>query len=206
MSRETLLPSASAGAGRERVVIDHERHATDWYVDPSWCTDLLLDRIPFSGPTHDPCCGSGTIPKAIAARHNIVQDYSGSDLVYRGYGEGGRDFLSDPGPYTNLIFNPPYKIAEQFILHAVGIAKGKVAALVNLKFLASQGRRQRLFKPHPPMAVLILSRRPSMPPGGSGIEAKGGTADYCWLVWDNTPGRLNGRPPIAGIPQIDWLA
>lgn len=203
MSRATILPAASAGASRERVVTDHARVASDWYVEPGWCTELLLQAVDFVGPIWDPCCGCGTIPKTIQRCGNITNGYGGSDLVYRGYGEGGRDFLADPGPWFNLIFNPPYNIAEQFILHALDVASCKVAALVNLKFLASQGRRERLFKPHPPAAVLILSRRPSMPPGGSGIEAKGGTADYCWVVWENEIVRKAdpGKHPIVG-----WLA
>lgn len=199
MSRESLLPTASGGAARERIVTDHERHNTDWYVDPAFCTELLLSAVPFLGPIWDPCCGGGTIPKVVAEFWPNGVGNGGSDLIYRGWGIGGRDFFQATGPYCNLIFNPPYKIAEQFILHALGVASRKVAALVNLKFLASQGRRERLFNAKRPAEVLILSRRPSMPPGGSGVEAKGGTADYCWIVWDQE--RLQFDQPI-----IRWLA
>lgn len=191
MSGATLLPSASGGQSRARVVIDHDRHADDWYVEPAWAVQLLLGTVPFIGPIHDPCCGGGTIPKTCGG--------SGADLVYRGYGEGNRDFFNEWGPFDNLIFNPPYKVAEQFILHALAVTARKVAAIVNIKFLASQGRRERLFIRHPPMAVLVLSRRPSMPPGGTDIPAKGGTADYCWICWDNDP--VDRR-----APQIRWLA
>ena len=124
------------------------------------------------------------IPRQVL-KHGATRFVTGSDLVDRGYGEGGRDFFLDPGPYVNIISNPPYDVCEQFILHALEITEGKVAAIVNLKFLASQGRRERFYIPHPPAEVLILSRRPSMPPGGTNIPAKGGTADYAWLVWDH---------------------
>lgn len=199
MSQASLLPPASGGAARERVITDHARHVTDWYVDPSFCTELLLDAVPFFGPIWDPCCGGGTIPTVVAKRFLSVA-VGGSDLVYRGYGQGDRDFFVDPGPHENLIFNPPYKDAERFIRHAIGVTRRKVAALVNLKFLASQGRRERLFNAYPPAEVLILSRRPSMPPGDSGIEAKGGTADYCWIVFSNE------QPKPDGHPVIRWIA
>lgn len=199
MSQASLLPAASGGASRTRTVTDHARAVADWYVDPPFCTELLFDAVEFQGPIWDPCCGSGTIPHVAVKRGLLV---GGSDLVFRGYGEGGRDFFADSGPYRNLIFNPPYDQAERFILHALEIASGKVAALVNLKFLASQGRRERLFNAHPPLVVLILSRRPSMPPGGSGLAAKGGTADYCWIIWENE----EGRAPEDRQSVIGWLA
>lgn len=200
MSQATLLPAASGGIARERIVTDHAREANDWYVEPSWCVDLLLKAVEFTGGVWDPCCGSGTIPKAVLAHRDYANgDVGGSDLVARGFCEGGSDFFADQGPWCNLIFNPPYARAEQFILHAIEVATHKIAAIVNLKFLASQGRRERLFKPHPPAYVLILSRRPSMPPGGSGIEAKGGTADYCWIVWDN-------QETGCLLPNVRWLA
>lgn len=199
MSQQSLLPAASGGVARERIVTDHERHDTDWYVDPAFCTELLIAAEPFFGRIWDPCCGGGTIPTVVAEVWPSAIGNGGSDLVYRGYGEGGRDFFTDQGPYENLIFNPPYKIAEQFIVHALNVTSRKVAALVNLKFLSSQGRRDRLFSAHPPARVWILSRRPSMPPGGSGIQAKGGTADYCWIIW-------NKRGSPIERPMIGWLA
>lgn len=199
MSQATLLPAASGGAARQRIVVDHARETNDWYVEPAWCVELLLNAVEFTGPVWDPCCGCGTIPKAVIAHRGSAVGVGGSDLVSRGYGLGSVDFLSDPVPLTNTIFNPPYALAERFILHALDVTTHKVAALVNLKFLASQGRRERLFNAHPPAAVLILSRRPSMPPGGAGIEAKGGTADYCWIVWDN---QKSGSLP----PYVRWLA
>ncbi len=97
-----------------------------------------------------------------------------------------------------MVFNPPYKIAEQFISRALAYTRhaGRVAAIVNLKFLASQGRRDRLYHKIPPTEVLICSQRPSMPPGGSGVVAKGGTADYCWIIW---------RVGVRQLTRIRWL-
>lgn len=192
MSHASLLPHASGGSDRERVVVDYARHGDDWYVEPPWVVDQLLRAVTFTGIIHDPCCGGGTIPKRLDERG---YNTTASDVVDRGYGDI-RDFFLDLRRRQNIICNPPYKIAERFILHAIEVTDGKVAAIVNLKFLASQGRRDRLFFRHPPANVLILSQRPSMPPGGSGIAAKGGTADYCWIVWDNVAG---------GDTRVSWL-
>lgn len=192
MSHASLLPTASGGEARERLVLDHAR--------------LLFRAVDIDGPTWNPCCGGGSIVSALHAEHATGKYGLGiraSDIVDRGCpgAERGIDFLASTDWAYNIVFNPPYKRAEEFILHAIGLAEGLVCALVNIKFLASQGRRERLFLPHPPAAVLILSRRPSMPPGGAGLEAKGGTADYCWIVWHGAHGNHHHRGT-----QMWWLA
>lgn len=192
MSHASLLPHSSGGNSRERTIVDYARTDNDWYVEPPWVIDQLLRAVTFTGMIHDPCCGGGNIPKRLDA---LGYNTRACDIVDRGYGDV-RDFFQDTRQYDNLVFNPPYKIAEKFILHAINFAAYKVAAIVNLKFLASQGRRDRLFHRHPPASVLICSQRPSMPPGGQGIKASGGTADYCWIVWDNVAG---------GDTRVSWL-
>lgn len=178
---------------QERTIIDYARATHDWYVEPDWVVDKLLAVSKFYGPIHDPCCGQGNIPKRLRKLGFI--DVTGSDIVDRGFGEI-RDFMKDVRPADNLIFNPPYTIAEEFITHAIHLSTKKVAAIVNIKFLTSQGRRDRLFSHHKPSEVLVLSQRPSMPPGGTGIQARGGTADYVWIVWDNH---------YFGETRIRWL-
>lgn len=176
----------------------YARAAEDFYRDPDWCTERLLESVAFVGPVFDPCCGTGTIPRVLE-KHGLPA--GGADLVYRGYGEGGRDFLADAGPHYNLIFNPPFARAEEFILHALDVACFRIAVLVRIAFLASQRRRSRLFDPHPPERVLVLSTRPSMPPGSMAIEAKGGKTDYCWIVWNNDrPACRRAQPTIAWLP------
>ena len=153
----------------------------DWYVEPSWCTDLLLDHVDFSGTITDPACGAGTIPKALSSRGFTTRS---ADIVDRGLGSIRINFLADFSCPDNIVTNPPYRLAEAFVRHALEVCAKKTAVLVRLDFLASQ-RRYRLFADHPPALLLVLSRRPSMPPGWiPDVEAKGGMHDYCWLVWD----------------------
>lgn len=164
----------------------HKRHDMDWYIEPAWTVDLLLDAEPFDAPMWDPACGCGTIPKAIAARDRLC---FASDAADRGYGQV-HDFLGmEPAPFraASIITNPPYGLAEDFVRQALCLTTGKVAALVQAKFLYSQ-RRHALFNAHPPLRVYHLSSRPSMPPGekllAGTVEPKGGKMDYCWVVWD----------------------
>lgn len=165
---------------------ERARVADDWYVEPSWCVDILLGSFMFLNGLHDPCCGSGTIPKTAQAQGLQA---SGADLRDRGAGFPVRDFFTDSGPYPAIVTNPPYSSAVKVIEHAleVVVPGGLVCALVQAKFLFSQ-KRKALFERLEMEQVIILSRRPSMPPGeelakhGEAIRG-GGSIDFCWCVW-----------------------
>lgn len=136
----------------------------------------------------------GTIP-SVARAHG--HDTVAADLHDRGYEhlDAVADFLTDATLFegvNNIIFNPPYsyrpRIAEAFVRRALELAGMTVAALVPIKWLCTQVRFD-LFAQHPPKMILVLSTRPSMPPGNKiahlGSKAfKGGTIDYCWVVWE----------------------
>lgn len=184
------MSTAAETSGDRRRIIDqparYSRNGLDFFIEPDWSVDLLLDAEPFYGRCYDPACGSGNIVRRCLARG---LDAYGSDIADRGFGTGGCDFLSAPLTEelpANIIFNPPYVLAQQFIEHALKLATHKVAALVQSKFPYSQ-RRHALFSQHPPARIYFLSTRPSMPPGegllDGTIKAKGGKLDYCWLVW-----------------------
>lgn len=178
-----------------------ERHAQDWYVEPSWAVDLLIDAEAFEGRIFDPCCGMGTIPKAFLARG---YEAHGTDLVYRGFGLGGQNFLAwdrkNIGPSDNIVTNPPFQHAEQFNTQSLRFARRKVCMFLPLKFLASR-RRKVLFEEHWPLArVHVLSNRASCLPGHlvvAGQAAKGGAIDYAWFVFER------GH---KGLPSLHWLA
>ncbi|CAM3238571.1 MULTISPECIES: hypothetical protein [Sphingomonas] len=173
----------------------YERAADDWYVEPQWCVEQLADAIAFEHRTiiWDPCCGRGTIPDAFRSKGYVAY---GSDIVDRGCAHflGAYDVLgpSLPGALAGFsdvsaVTNPPFKIAEAIARQLLAKPLRRVAILQQLSFLASQGR-QSLFTDFPPSDVLVLSQRPSMPPGHMiadlGDRAfRGGTTDFCWIVW-----------------------
>lgn len=197
-----------AGAERPKRSRIFARDSLDWYVEPVWVTELLLGAETFLGAVWDPACGGGNVLRALTAA-----DYAaiGTDVVDRGapHFAGIRDFLTcaAAGLAPNLVFNAPFYRAEgteAFIRHALTLVHpeiGKVAAFVDLKFLASARRAGGLYAEHPPARIHVLGRRPSCPPGemlAAGGKASGGTADWCWLVWD-------GTGPRRGT-QLGWLA
>lgn len=94
-----------------------------------------------------------------------------------------------------VVSNPPYGVLEEFVIHAIKLAKWKVIVLARLAFLEGQ-RRREFFANNPLARVWVSRRRISMPPGGRGIEAKGGTAAYAWFVFEH------GH---RGPPTIGWF-
>lgn len=158
----------------------YQRNANDFYIEPRWCIEALIKAVPFRGGIHDPACGTGKIPITFMAKGFFA---SGSDLIDRGFGSSGINFLKDIHAYENVVTNPPYNLSEEFIINSLAHTKRRTAILARIAFLASQ-KRHALFTECPPEKVVILSRRPSIPPGGHGIIPQGGKTDFCWIVWN----------------------
>jgi hypothetical protein len=174
----------------------YEKVQDNWYQEGPRAIESLLDVESFEGTVWDPACGEGNIPKACAARG--MTTYA-TDLVDRGYG-GQLDFLTvntGLGPLAdNVVCNPPFDLIEPFIHQALKLATKKVAVIGRLAFLEGSKRRQTLFTCTPLARVWVFSSRISMPPGGQGIEPKGGSIPFAWYVWSI------GH---EGPPTIGWL-
>jgi hypothetical protein len=205
------IPTRPAGA---------DRHPWDWYVEEAWVTERLCDVVHLeAGVTYlDPACGRCTIPDALGRRGLVA---FGTDRFCRTASPrflAEHDFLGEQTSLIenvrplSIVMNPPFSyqdgrlvrgLAERFVRRALDLATHKVAALLPLKWLASQGRA-RLFAEFPP-AIYVLTERPSMPPGDL-IEAMGdrafsrGKVDYMWLVWDKQAPHLP-HAPTSWIPK-----
>lgn len=164
-----------------------------FYQEPAWFADTIFAVEDFTGGVYDPFCGEGTIPKAaIRAGYETI----GSDIADRGYGSTGVNFFDlVTRTSRNIVSNPDYDVLQEAIDHSLDISSGKVAIVARLGFLASMKRRG-WFLSKPLARVWVASKRPSMPPGGKGIKAKGGTIEYCWLVFE---------PNYVGEPVLRWL-
>ena len=188
-------------ASPKSKISGYERDEHDWYLDPEFCTEFLMDKVYFEGPIYDPACGQGNILNVFDSRGYVT---TGCDIVDRGWPKmyPTADFLRDDrihmGLIRNIVCNPPYKLAERFIRRSLAVAHGQIAILTRLDFLGSQKRYDLFQGTNPrPFLVLVLSRRPSMPPGWKDeVKGEGGQQDYCWVCWDATGFNMN--------TQIRW--
>ncbi|MBI1234742.1 MAG: hypothetical protein GC208_09600 [Alphaproteobacteria bacterium] len=203
------MSGAPAGTLSAKQAHVWERDELDWYVEPKAATKALLTVERFVGPVLDPSCGQGNIVETLRAHGYMA---AGTDIKRRtdaAWFLGEIDFLARvPGEiecpdFPNFVMNPPFfkaKGAEAFIRRALEFASGKVCAFVDIKFLAGAKRAEGLFNEFPPARIWIITPRVSCPPGHvlvDGGKASGGTADWCWLVWDQTA-------PANGT-SLDWL-
>lgn len=162
------------------------RDANDWYVEPGWCVDRLLDRYHLT-EIHDPCCGGGTIVDAAQKRGILA---TGSDIVDRASGRFQiADFRDRNLSEANIVTNPPFVIAADIVRHALSVVRtgGIVAVVAQAKFLFSQSRNP-VFDSPLMERVIAFSKRPSMPPGKMLAELGeacrgGGSIDFVWCVW-----------------------
>lgn len=182
----------------------YERAADDWYCEPPWLVDALLDCEQFVGSVHDPACGGGTIPARCLARGIPA---TGADIIARGFGEV-EDFFLSSRRADNIIVNPPFDRAQEFAERALLLATRKVAIVQRLVFLESQKRRP-WFQRTPLAHVWVSSRRACMPPGDGWTDGqraqwgalkhqkgRGGAIAYGWFVWDHAH---------SGPPTLGWL-
>lgn len=158
---------------------DAEAH--DYYATEPKAVELLLEQESFRETIIEPACGEGHISKVLEA-HGF--DVISTDLIDRGYGKGGMDFFK----YTrndgaDIITNPPYKYAKEFVEHALNISADgtKIAMFLKLTFLEGKGRRD-LFKTHPPKTVYVSSAR--LQCGKNGCFDGTSMVAYAWFVWE----------------------
>lgn len=139
-------------------------------------------------------CGQGHISKVLESHgYEVIS----TDLVYRGYGDPKSvDFLSTVSDFKgDIITNPPYKFALEFVEHALNIVEQsrKVAMFLKLTFLEGKARKA-FFMQNPPKTVYVSSSRLECGKNGK-FESKNAVA-YAWFVWEKG---------YHGDPVIKWV-
>lgn len=154
----------------------------DFYPTPAWATHALIDNERFQGSIWECACGDGSMSEVLKLTGNEVIS---TDLYDRGYGENGIDFITSDIKADNVVTNPPFHSAENFIAKGVKTTKGKFALLLRLAFLEGINRANTIFLSNPPSRVWVFSERISFYP--KNVEKKGsGTTAYAWFVWDKS--------------------
>jgi len=152
----------------------------DFYPTPVWATRALLEYESFEGNIWECACGDGAMAQVLA---NAGNEVIGTDLYDRGYGESGVDFLKSDRRASNIVTNPPYNSAKNFVQRGIERADKKMALLLRLAFLEGSDRAKTIFTDCPPSRVWVFSERITFYPNN--VERKGsGTTAYAWFVWD----------------------
>ena len=173
---------------RSHAVMAQRNEAVDSRDDfptPPWATRALLEHALGSYDRADvalePACGQGHMSKVL---EEYFAEVRASDIWDYGYGEVA-DFLTTPHEAKSVdwvITNPPFRLAEDFILKGLSVARKGVAMLTRTVFIESIGRFERVFTPHPPVRFAQFTERVPMVKGR--LDKKASTATgYAWIIW-----------------------
>ena len=175
---------------------EKEREENDFYATEPKAIDILCQVEKFNEWILEPACGQGHLSKRLI--ENGYQVYS-SDLIDRGYGMQ-YDFFETSSWHGDIITNPPYKFAKEFIEKSLSIIPtgNKVAMFLKLQFMEGKARKE-LFKCHPPKTIYVSSSRLLCAKNADfdGMIAGGGSAvAYAWYVWEKG---------YSGKTVVEWI-
>ena len=176
---------------------DIERQSHDYYATEPKATELLLEVEQFAPVVWECACGEGHMAKVLDAKgYEVIS----TDLVYRGFGkETPVDFLQECiGDFEgDIVTNPPYKYALEFVERALEIIKPgrKVAMFLMLQFLEGKSRK-KFFQKHPPKTVYVSSSRLICAMNGRFDDTASSAVAYAWFVWEKG---------FHGDPVIKWI-
>jgi predicted RNA methylase len=155
-----------------------KRRRLDDYETPEDVTARLFKHVKFRGPFFEPCAGSGRMVRAIKA---AVQ---GAKVIAADI-KTGQNFLERTKPFAgDIITNPPYRdgLADAMVNHALKIADGRVAMLMEAKFAFGAKRADALYMSNPPDFEIIIPDRIYFFEG-SGKQIPSQFFNHVWLVW-----------------------
>lgn len=162
---------------------DKERETNDFYAtDPIAIDALLQGGAMLNHKIWECAAGQGHLSKRLIEYGFEVRS---TDLIDRGYGEGGIDFLSTTEKWDgDILTNPPYKYAREFIEHAMElIPDGRKAFMfLKLQFLEGKGRAS-LFKKYPPKTVFVSRGRILCAKNGLFDEMRAAGGSAVALAW-----------------------
>lgn len=143
------------------------------------------------------CSGGGHIASVLKNNgYNVL----GTDIVDRGW-EGTiiHDFIKDENDnwHGDIITNPPYKHAKEFVKEAMHIIDNgsKIAMFLKLTFLEGMARRT-LFETYPPKTIYVYSKRAKCAMNGDFENTGSSAVCYAWFIWEKG---------YIGDPIIKWI-
>ena len=175
-----------------------QRNPKDFYQTPKAFTKLLLDNEYFNKDffVFEPACGNGAIVDVLKENGYPV---IGADK------EMGDDFLVGDFTSHQLITNPPFSLAKEFILQAKKLVSWKFALLLPLNYLSGQWRYENIFsdKEFPLAKVYVMTRMPMLSEElREDGKFKTGMQVYAWMVWEKN---WTGEPVIRWLDIQPWV-
>ena len=176
---------------------EKSREENDYYATDPVAGEWLLKLEKLNNKIWEPSCGEGHLSKVF---ENAGHDVFSSDLIDRGYGVQ-MDFLEQKKSFNgDIVTNPPYKYAKEFIEKSIELVSegNKVCMFLKIQFLEGKARK-KLFELYPPKMIWVSSSRIMCAKNGDFKEmiAGGGSAvAYGWFIWEKG---------FCGDTKIKWF-
>lgn len=192
-----------AGGNSSTIKADNDFYATDPNTVKLFLDKFIQDGNNLVGSIYECACGEGNISNVIKQYYPNNKLYS-TDLVYRGYGYGGIDFLDynfdDKNvKFDTIITNPPFSLMNSFITRGLDLCEkyliyfGKIQTLEGLD-------RVEILKNSPLKYVYVHSKRQATWKNGQQLDPNGKkwatTMCLAWFVWDK---KYKGEPILRWI-------
>lgn len=178
---------------------NNERQEDDFYATDPHAIDELLKAESFSHDVWECACGMNHLSYRLMdygfnVRMSDIKKRIDDDRIEI------IDFLKVKN-YTwdgDIITNPPYKYAVEFIQQALNVVKRdcKVAMLLRIQFLEGKQRYEKIFIDNPPCRIYVFTKRLYCAINGEFYEHSSSAICYAWFVW------VKG---FKGKPTIEWI-
>ena len=161
-----------------------KREENDFYATNPIALSLFLNSIDFklNKDLWECACGEGHLTKELEKEGFKVLS---SDKINRGFGEV-KDFLEINDKFQgDIITNPPFKLAEEFVEKGMQLLEvgNKLILFLKIQFLEGQ-KRNKLFKKYPLKYVYVHSSRQQCSMNADFENLKATTQFYAWYVWE----------------------
>ena len=177
-----------------------EREENDYYATSPIAVELLLEKQSFNKNIWECASGGGHMSKVLRKHGYNVRC---SDIIDRTGDTEILDFLTYKGTWNgDVVTNPPYKYAQEFVEKALEIVPdgNKVAMYLKLTFLEGK-KRQKMFKKYPPKYIYVAVGRIGCAKNGifttdKENEYETSAIAYAWFIWEKG---------YTGEPVIRWF-
>ena len=174
-----------------------QREQNDYYATDPKAIEIALPILVECGLCNDVwecACGAGHISEVLKQHGYNVKS---TDLVDRGYGEVS-DFLKCSDTFNgDILTNPPFRHAVEFIRHGMQlISPGrKLFLFLKIQFLESKQRKQ-LFAEYPPRYVVVYSERQQTAKNAEFEKYSAASLCFAWFIFERG---FTGRPEILWV-------
>lgn len=162
---------------------EYERESNDFYATEPAAVEWLVKLENLNENIWECACGQGHISKVLEDKGYNVKS---SDLIPRGYGVAGVNFLEQKEVFDgDIITNPPYKYAQEFVEKGLELVPDgkKVIMFLKLQFMESK-QRKKLFAENPPKTIWVSSSRLHCAKNGDFDNQKSNMMAFAWFVWE----------------------